>query len=180
MKTKTVTTIGLFTALLCIVAPITVPIPISPIPLSLATLVIYFLSNLLGYKKAILCCSMYLIIGLAGIPVFSGFTSGVAKLVGPTGGYLIGYFFVAFFTGFFAEKFRYSVVMQLFGMVIGTVVMLFFGTLWLSALTHTTMLQAALSAVLPFLLGDILKIVITILLAPLIKKYMAKAQLSFE
>ncbi len=180
MKTKTITTIALFTALLCIIAPTTIPIPISPVPLSLATFVIYFSSNILGYKKGLLCCLIYFIIGLAGVPVFSGFSGGISKLAGPTGGYLIGYFFIAFFTGFFAEKFSYSLVMQFIGMVIGTVFLDFFGTMWLASLTHTTFLQAAVSAVLPFLLGDIAKMVVAIVLAPLTKKYMIKAQLSLD
>ncbi|NDO47209.1 biotin transporter BioY [Clostridium sp. MD294] len=180
MKTKSITFIGLFTALLCIAAPLSIPIPVSPVPLSLATFIIYLFSNLLGYKKALLCCLIYFLIGLAGIPVFSGFSSGVSKLLGPTGGYLIGYFFLAFFTGFFADKFPHSIKLQLLGMIIGSAFLQCLGTLWLSILTHTTFLQASLSGVIPFLPNDILKIVIVIIIAPLIKKYMAKAQLSFE
>ena len=180
MKTKSITFIGLFTALLCIAAPYSIPIPVSPVPLSLATFIIYLYSNLLGYKKALTCCLIYFLIGLAGIPVFSGFSSGISKLLGPTGGYLIGYFFLAFFTGFFADKFPHSIKLQLLGMIIGSAFLQCLGTLWLSAITHTTFLQAAFSAVIPFLPGDIIKIAVAITLAPLIKKYMTKTQLSFE
>ena len=126
MKTKTITIIGVFTALLCIAGPLTVPLPFTPVPFSLVTLIIYFCANLLGWKKSLYCCLIYFFIGLAGIPVFSGFSSGIAKLAGPTGGYLIGYFFLAFFTGFFAEKFPYSIPFQVLGMIIGSLFLLYF------------------------------------------------------
>ena len=180
MKTKTLTLISLFTALLCISGPITIPIPISPIPLSLATFIIYFSANLLGWKNSLYCCFIYFLIGLSGIPVFSGFSSGISKLLGATGGYLIGYFFLAFFTGFFAEKFPNSIKLQFLGMIIGTVFLNFFGTLWLSVLTYTTFLQAAFSAVVPFLPGDVLKMIAAVLIAPVLKKYILKAQISFD
>ncbi len=157
MKTKTMTLVGLFTALLCIAGPLSVPIPISPVPLSLATLVIYFSSNIIGCKKGLLCCLIYIMIGLAGIPVFSGFSAGISKLAGPTGGYLVGYFFLAFFTGFFADKFPQSRKLQLLGMILGSICLQFLGTLWLAVLTNTTLLQAAFSAVIPFLPNDILQ-----------------------
>ncbi len=177
MTTKTMTQIGLFTALLCIVAPMSIPIPVSPVPLSLASLVICFSAYLLGWKKGVICCLLYFLIGLAGIPVFSGFSAGFSKLSGPTGGYLIGYFFLAFFTGYFAEKFPNTMVLQLLGMIVGTVFLQCFGTLWLSVITNTTFLQAAASAVVPFLPGDVCKIVLVILCAPVIKKNVIKAQL---
>lgn len=178
MKTKTMTLVGLFTALLCIAGPLSVPIPISPVPLSLATLVIYFSSNIIGCKKGLLCCLIYIMIGLAGIPVFSVFSAGISKLAGPTGGYLVGYFFLAFFTGFFADKFPQSRKLQLLGMILGSICLQFLGTLWLAVLTNTTLLQAAFSAVIPFLPNDILKIIITITLAPVVKKQIS--QISME
>ncbi len=177
MKTRTITIIGIFTALLCIAGPLTIPLPFTPVPLSLATFIIYFCANLLGWKKSLYCCLIYFLIGLAGIPVFSGFSSGIVKLAGPTGGYLIGYFFLAFFTGFFAEKFPNSIKFQVLGMIIGSIFLQSLGTLWLSILTHTTFLQAAVSAVLPFLPGDVLKITIAATLSPLVKKYLLKAEL---
>ena len=178
MKTKTMTLVGLFTALLCIAGPLSIPIPVSPEPLSLATLVIYFFSNSIGYKKGLLCCFIYIMIGLAGIPVFSGFSAGISKLAGPTGGYLVGYFFIAFFTGFFADKFPQSRKLQLLGMILGSICLQFLGTLWLAILTNTTLFQAAFSGVIPFLPNDILKIIITITLAPIVKKHIAQSQIS--
>ncbi len=176
--TKTMTLIGLFTALLCIVAPMSIPIPISPVPLSLASLVVCFSAYLLGWKKGMICCLLYFLIGIVGVPVFSGFSAGFSKLAGPTGGYLIGYFFLAFFTGFFAETFPNARGIQLLGIIIGTTFLYCFGTIWLAMVTNTTFLQAAVSAVIPFLPGDICKIVIVILLAPIIKRSVKQAQIS--
>ena len=104
--TKTMTLIGLFTALLCIVAPMSIPIPISPVPLSLASLVVCFSAYLLGWKKGVICCLLYFLIGIAGVPVFSGFSAGFSKLAGPTGGYLIGYFFLHFLQDYLRKHFQ--------------------------------------------------------------------------
>ncbi len=87
--TKELTKIALVTALTCAVAPIS--LPIGPVPISLATLILYLGIFILDTKGELISCLAYLLLGLAGLPVFSGFSGGPAKLLGPTGGYLLGY-----------------------------------------------------------------------------------------
>ena len=96
MKTKDMATTALMAALLCVLAPIT--IPVGPIPLSLATFAVYMAGAVLGAKRGIAAVALYLLIGMTGIPVFSGFTGGIQRLAGVTGGYLIGYLPCAWIT----------------------------------------------------------------------------------
>ena len=85
------TLIAVMAAITCILGPLSIPIPISPVPISLTNLAIYLTVCLLGWKFGTISYLIYLLIGIAGLPVFSGFSSGFAKLLGPTGGYLIGF-----------------------------------------------------------------------------------------
>ena len=68
-----------------------IPIPVSPVPISLTNLVIMISIYVLGFRDATISYIVYLLLGLVGLPVFSGFTGGLGKLAGPTGGYLIGF-----------------------------------------------------------------------------------------
>ena len=86
---------GLMAAVLCILGPISLPLPFSPVPISLGTLAVYLAAVILGGRLGTVSCALYLLLGLAGLPVFSGYAGGAAKLFGPTGGYLTGYLFLA-------------------------------------------------------------------------------------
>lgn len=174
---KHMTIIGLMAALLCVVAPISLFLPISPVPISLATLVIYFSLYVLGMKKALLSCVIYLLLGLVGLPVFSGATGGVGKLVGPTGGYLIGYLLLALVAGLFIDKWFPHYLLCLLGMILGTAACYLFGTAWLAYANHITFQAALAAGVLPFLAGDIFKIILALLLGPVIRKRLIKANL---
>lgn len=87
--------IGVMCAVTCVLGPISIPLPFSLVPISLTNFVICISAYVLGTKKGTLSCILYLLIGLAGLPVFSGFSGGAAKMLGPTGGYLIGFIFQA-------------------------------------------------------------------------------------
>ena len=95
LSTRKLVLIALMTAITCIFAPMAIPIPVSPVPISLTNLVIMISIYVLGFKDATISYIVYLLLGLVGLPVFSGFTGGLGKLAGPTGGYLIGFIFLA-------------------------------------------------------------------------------------
>lgn len=80
-KTKELTLIGLMAALTCIAGPLSLPLPFSPVPISLTNLAIYFSVYILGMKRGTISYLVYLLLGLVGLPVFSAFTSGPAKLL---------------------------------------------------------------------------------------------------
>lgn len=174
-KTKTITLIGIMTAITCVLGPLSIAIPISPVPISLTTLAIYFTAVLLGWKKGVTCTLVYLMIGFIGVPVFSGFTAGPAKLLGPTGGYLIGFIFMALISGFFVDKFKDKTSMNVLGMVIGTVITYALGTLWLAYQASLPFKAALFAGVIPYIPGDIGKIVLAAMNGPIIKKRIKKA-----
>ena len=90
-KTMQMAEMALMSAVLCVISPFTIPVPASPVPLSLALFGVYLSAMLLGVKKGTLSVLIYLLLGSVGLPVFSGFSGGIGMLAGPTGGYLIGY-----------------------------------------------------------------------------------------
>ena len=81
---KSMVLMALFAALTCVLAPLS--IPIGPVPISFTNLVIYFSLYVLGWQRATITYLVYLLLGLVGLPVFSGFAGGIGKLAGPTGG----------------------------------------------------------------------------------------------
>jgi biotin transport system substrate-specific component len=90
--------------LIAISAQIAIPLPFTPVPLTLQTLVVLAAGVVLGSSRGALAITLYLLEGCAGLPVFSGAASGITHLLGPTGGYLIGFLPAAWLTGFLAEK----------------------------------------------------------------------------
>lgn len=170
LNVKTITFIGLMTALICILGPLSIPIPFSPVPISMTNLAIYFTIYVIGMKYGTISCLIYLLLGFVGVPVFSAFTGGPAKLLGPTGGYLFGFIFMALICGFFIDKWPSRLYLHLIGMVLGTAVCYLFGTLWLAYQAGMSFQAALMVGVIPFLPGDLGKIIITMLIGPQIRK----------
>ena len=140
ISTSTIAMIALMTAVTCILGPLSVPI--GPVPISLTNLAIYFTVILLGWKKGTVSYVIYLLIGLVGVPVFSSFSAGPAKLFGP---------------------------------VLGTAVCYALGTAWLAYEAEMTFQAALMAGVIPFIIGDIAKMIVAIIVAPMIKNPLVKA-----
>lgn len=170
IQVKTISLVGLMTALICVLGPLSIPLPFSPVPISLTNLAIYFTIYVIGTKRGTLSYLIYLLIGFIGLPVFSAFTAGPGKLLGPTGGYLIGFIFMALICGFFIEKWPEKLYLHFAGMVIGTAVCYVFGTVWLAYQAGMSFSAALAAGVIPFLPGDLAKIVIAMLLGPQINR----------
>lgn len=150
-------------ALICVLGPISAPI--GSIPISLGTFAIYFTAALLGGKRGTFAVIVYILIGMVGLPVFTGMRGGVSVLFGTTGGYIIGYIPLALLTGVFSDiKSKFNWTMPV-GMVLGTVVMYTFATVWYMILTGNTLAVALFACVVPFLLFDSIKMVLSTLLA---------------
>lgn len=152
---RSMTATALMTAILCILSPLALPLPFSPVPITLGSFSIYLAVYILGRKGGLLCYTLYFLLGIAGLPVFSGFGSGPGVILGPTGGYLIGFFFLVGIEGFFMGKKR---TMALLGMILGTLVCYLFGSLWLAYFLHISFPAALAAGVLPYLAGDAVKI----------------------
>ena len=173
LSIKNIAVIGVITAITCILAPLSVPI--GPVPISLTNLVIYFGLYILGTGKGTISYLVYLLIGLVGVPVFSGFSAGPQKLFGPTGGYLIGFIPMAVIAGIFIEKSGRKFVLSMVGMVLGTAVCYLFGTAWLAYQAHMGFGAAMAAGVYPFIIGDLIKMVLAGLVAPQIYKALVRA-----
>lgn len=174
-KLSNLTIMGLFTAVMCIIGPLSIMIPISPVPISFTILAIYFTVIILGGKMGTISYLVYLLIGFAGVPVFSSFTAGPGKLLGPTGGYLIGFIFLALIAGYFVDRFPGKLSMMILGMALGTMVTYAIGTAWLAYQTGMTFQAALFAGVIPYIIGDALKIAIAVTIGPTIKKQVKKA-----
>ena len=165
------TKVALMTALLCVIAPHTIILPVSPVGITLGSFLVYLAGALLGPYLGSLSVLLYLLLGFAGLPVFSGYTSGAAKLLGPTGGYLIGFIPCAFVIGMFMKKYKkgiQGILMIVLGVVVGTLVLYTFGTIWfLVVYTKGITLKDALAkCVIPFLPLDTVKIIVSAVLVP--------------
>ncbi len=169
--------IGVMTAVICILAPLSIPIGV--VPISFTNLAVYIALYVLGVKKGTISYLVYLCIGFIGVPVFSGFTSGPGKLFGPTGGYLVGFIFMAVIAGIFIDRFTDKMYLCFLGLVIGTLVSYLLGTLWLAYVGEMNLKAALAAGVIPFIPGDLAKIVISMLIGPQIRKQLIKAGLFF-
>ena len=102
MKTSDLTRIAMMTAVLCILAPISIPFGSSAI--SLSTFALYLMAYILKPKQNIAAVGIYLLLGAAGLPVFAGYLGGISRFVSPNGGYLIGYLFPSYIGAWFISS----------------------------------------------------------------------------
>lgn len=149
---------ALMAALLCVLAPLS--LPVGPVPITLATMVIYFTVYIIGPWAGTGSVCIYILLGIIGLPVFSGYAGGLGKIAGPTGGYILGYIFMALIGGLIIEKTKHNIWAAMLAWVLGTAVLYAFGTAWYIYLTNTSLAGAMGLCVLPFIPGDILKIVL--------------------
>jgi biotin transport system substrate-specific component len=174
MKLRPMIYAALFAAVLCVLAPLTIVIPVSPVPLSLATFVIYIAASSINWKTGTIAVALYLLIGCIGLPVFSGFTGGAQKLVGPTGGFLIGYIPCAFIIGLLIDKFGSKKWLYPAAMIAGTAVLYALGTIWIMVSLKYTLAAALAACVLPFLPGDAVKIILASVAGPQLRWILSK------
>ena len=169
MRSKDLTSIALLTALLSILAPVS--IPIGGTALSLATFAVYLSACLLTPKKALAAVGLYLLLGAAGIPVFAGYTAGISRFAAPSGGYLFGYLLLAGISSFFVHRFS-SQAMHLAGMCFATAILYLIGTAWLAFVTHTPFSAALPMGALVFFPLDSIKLLFAYQLSKKLKQYL--------
>jgi biotin transport system substrate-specific component len=134
-------------------------IPLPPVPITLQTLFLYVAAALLGGRLGALSQIVYLLIGIIGLPVFSGGKGGLGVLLGPTGGYLMGFVAGAYVIGRLVEmKKTPGPVWFVFALGAGTVVIYLLGVIQLILIARFSIYQAITVGVLPFLIGDALKV----------------------
>ncbi|HJH99811.1 MAG: biotin transporter BioY [Faecalibacterium prausnitzii] len=164
---------ALMAAVMCVLGPLTVPI--GAVPISLANFVICLTAWLLGPKFGTLSVAVYLCIGLIGVPVFSGYGAGLAKLAGPTGGYLVGYLLLALIGGLFIEKSNGNPVVSGIGLVLGDAACYVLGTAWFVFQMQCELGYALSVCVYPFIALDLAKIVVSCVVGALLRKRLVQA-----
>lgn len=158
---------AIFTAILCIFAPLS--IPLGPIPVSLTNFCIFLELLILGPVSTLISFGLYLLIGVAGLPVFSGFQGGFAKLIGPTGGFLIGFFVLIALSGILL-KYCKNKVLKVCALIIGCWADYVVGSIWYAYICHVGAKSAFLVCVVPFVIIDIIKIIAVVIIADVIKQ----------
>ena len=162
--TKRITQIALFVALIAVCSQIAIPLPMG-VPINLALFAVFMCAMLLPLKQSMAAVLIYLLLGLVGVPVFAGFRAGPSSLLGKTGGYLIGYLLCTLIIGISREKTN-SPIKRMAAMLFGLIGCYTFGTLWFVKLTNIGIIQSLGYCVIPFIPGDIVKIISASLLVP--------------
>ena len=169
MEARRLTKMALLTALLCVSAWISFPLPFSPVPVIALTLVATLTGLMLKPKEAFIVFLVYILLGLIGVPVFAGGTSGLAKLWGPTGGFIvswpIAYTLLCVFKG--SKKSFFSYAWR--SIVITIPVVFLFGVAGFMIVTKTELWAALPVVMFPFIPGDIVKCLVASWLATKIK-----------
>ena len=167
---------GIFTALIAICSQIVIPLPM--IPINLALFAVLLSATLLPFKYSMLCTITYLLLGAVGAPVFASFGGGLGTLFGKTGGYIIGYVFTAMVVSSlinvtkvnFKKVSLASFIKLSLIMVLGVLVCYAFGTLYFMYITKLSLLQSLIYCVFPFIIGDVIKVLLASTLGLILKE----------
>ncbi len=162
MTVKQIILAGLCTAVTAILAQFTIVIPFSPIPITLQVLAVSLAGVLLGARLGAISQLTYVLLGICGLPVFSGLGSGIGAVLGPKGGYIISFPFMAFVTGLLIERFEkktgISRLKTYISMAAGLAVCYIFGTAWLGYVLELDLLKAVVMGTGFFLPFDLIKL----------------------
>ncbi len=164
--------LSIFTALMAVLSPLS--IPIEPVAITLATFALYLIGALLPLRYSYIPVLLYLLLGFMGLPVFSKFQAGPAVLLGPSGGFLIGYLPCVLLESSLIAVFKKKRWCYPLAMGLGTILLYAVGVLWIILYAGYGVSKAFLLCVLPFIPGDLTKIVLASLLSwrldPLVMK----------
>ena len=184
-STRRLTLCAVMAAVMCVLAPIS--IPIGPISITGGTLAIYLIACLLGGRWGAAATLVYLLLGFVGLPVFSNYMGGAERLAGPTGGYLIGYLPMVFIAGGTASwtfpRFRdqgrrgtaLTLALLSLGMVLSTAVLYAFGTAWYCVQAGVDLQKALAACVFPFIPWDLIKVTLALLVGVPVRRRLERA-----
>lgn len=148
--------IGVMTAVICIMAQISIPMPLG-VPMTMQTFAIALAGIILGSKNSSIATLIYVLIGSVGVPVFSNFTGGYERLIGPTGGFILSFPIMAYLIGLGVEyqsKFKGTLLL---GLILGNAINLLCGTVMFCFISETDFVAGLTACVLPFLPVTVIK-----------------------
>ncbi|MED3550700.1 biotin transporter BioY [Cytobacillus praedii] len=178
LKLRSMIVTALFAAIIGVLAQITIPLPL--VPITGQTLAIGLAATILGSRYGTLSVLLYLIIGSTGVPVFAELSGGISKLVGPTGGFLVGFVPAVFIIGFYMEKTGFTFKNAMIANTIGMIITLAFGTTWLKISADLTWTQALAGGFTPFLGVGLIKAALASWIGIIIRKRLVSAKLLFS
>ncbi len=154
---------------IALLAQIAIPVPGSPVPVTGQTLAVLLIGTTYGARLGVLTFATYLLAGVAGAPIFAGSTHGIEKVIGATGGYLVGMLVASLVLGYLADrkadqKFRTSFP----ALLLGDAIIFTFGLLWLQQTLDLSWAKTIAAGFTPFILGEAIKIAITATSLPLV------------
>lgn len=158
MTTFELTACAMFAALTAVLSQVAVPI--GPVPINLATFSVFLSGGILGAAGGLVSQGIYILLGAAGLPVFSGPSGGIGVIAGPTGGYIVGYAVAAWLVGLLSGRFGRRARTLVPAMAAGLLVCYFLGTAWFMIVTKQALWESLTLCVFPFLIGDALKIAV--------------------
>ncbi len=147
-------------------------VPVGPVPIVLQNMFVFLAGLLLCSRWGLASVAVYLLAGIVGLPVFAGGTGGVGRILGPTGGFLLGYLPVVFLIGRLTERRSAVILRDVAAMVTGALLLYACGVPWLKLVTGMPWDKALALGVLPFLPGDALKIAAAALIAKSLRPIM--------
>ena len=159
-KVRDITAIGLMVALLCISSYIAFPLPFTPIMLTSQTIIINLIAITMNTKKGVLSIIVFYFIGSIGLPVFSGGKSGVGTLVGPSGGYFLGFLLTVLVISLIKGKnlnLKKSILLTVF---VGMTMIYICGAAWMGYYNGLSFMENLKVSILPFIPGDLIKCVL--------------------
>lgn len=168
---------ALFAAITAVLAQLSVKIPFSPVPFTGQTLAVGLAATILGSRYGTISMAVYLAVGAIGLPVFASMNGGFHVIVGPTGGFIIGFIATAFITGYILEKTSFSYVMAIIANIIGMFVTLAFGVTQLKFVADLSWSAAIAAGATPFLFFGVVKAVMAAYIGVLVRKRLVSAKL---
>lgn len=178
-----IVTIALLVTVMCVVAPFS--LFIGPVPITLTTLVLYVIICIFSPRQCVTAVCVYILIGCIGVPVFSGYTAGVGQLVGPTGGFLLGYIPLCVVSSCIIKSWKSVkagsvMIRNLCGLFVGMVLLYVVGTWGYMLVTGNGVKESVLVCVVPFVVVDMIKILVAVWCAPILKKRLILAGVILE
>lgn len=162
-------------AIIAVLAQVTIPLPL--IPITGQTLAVGIIVTILGTRLGTLSVLLYILLGAVGLPVFSGMSGGLGILVGPTGGYIVGFLATAIIMGLYLDKFGITFAQAIIANIIGMFVTLVFGTVWLKIVADYTWTAAFMGGVAPFIVVGIVKAVLAAWIGVIVRRRLERAHL---
>ncbi len=167
---KRITLLAMMLALISVSSYIAIPLPFTDAKITAQTMIVNLIGLVLAPQDALLVMGSWLLLGLCGVPVFSGGTAGPAKLLGPSGGYYIAFMVVAFLIALFCRKVKNAAFQTAFLIVIGIPVIYAFGAGWMKYVTGQPWGAVIVQSVIPFIPLDLVKCVAAVALGKALKK----------